>query len=126
MPAESATTAHPGTPIVSASFQLQYSASLTHGQLYVLRELRLLFEVTEDEDTKQNVNVLERVFRGSLTSAVKRELNQLRRNSVTSEGLLKNLVRIYDQHNLNDVSARRSLAMSDRAVPRVICSEAFV
>ena len=103
-----------------------YTANLTHGQLYVLRELRILFEATQDEDIKQNVNVLEKVFRGSLTGAVKRELNQLRRNSVTGENLLKTLVRIYDQHNLKDASAQRSLAMADRAIPRIICSEAFV
>jgi len=103
-----------------------YTANLTHGQLYVLRELRILFEATEDEEIKQNVNVLEKAFRGPLTGAVKRELNQLRRNSVTGEGLLKNLARIYDQHNLKDASAQRSLVMADRAIPRIICSEAFV
>ena len=59
-----------------------------------------------------------------MTGAVKRELNQLRRNSVTGEGLLKNLVRIYDQHNLKDAAAQRSLVMEDRAIPRIICSEA--
>ncbi len=103
-----------------------YSSSLTHGQLYILRELRLLFEATTDEDIKQNINVLEKVFRGSLTGAAKRELNQLRRNSVTGEGLLKNLIRIYDQHNLKDASANRNLAIYDKAIPRIICSEAFV
>lgn len=103
-----------------------YTANLTHGQLYVLRELRVLYDATQDDDIKQNVNVLEKVFRGSLTGAVKRELNQLRRNSVTGEGLLRNLGRIYDQHNLKDASAQRSLAMSERPIPRIICSEAFV
>lgn len=103
-----------------------YTANLTHGQLYVLRELRILFEATQDEDIKQNVNVLEKVFRGPLTGAVKRELNQLRRISVTGEGLLKTLIRMYDQHNLKDAAAQRSLAMSDRVIPRIICSEAFV
>jgi superfamily II DNA or RNA helicase len=103
-----------------------YTANLTHGQLYVLRELRILFDATEDEDIKQNVNVLEKVFRGALTGAVKRELNQLRRTGVAGENLLKHLIRIYDQHSLKDVSAQRDLTMADRAVPRVICSEAFV
>jgi hypothetical protein len=103
-----------------------YTASLTHGQLYILRELRILFEATADEDIKQNANVLEKVFRGALTGAVKRELNQLRRSSVTGENLYRQLVRIYDQHNLKDASAQRSLAMAERAIPRIICSEAFV
>ena len=103
-----------------------YTANLTHGQLYVLRELRILFEATQDEDIKQNINVLEKVLRGPLTGAVKRELNQLRRNSVTGESLLKNLIRTYDQHNLKDTASQRTLAMADRTIPRIICSEAFV
>ncbi|MBN2562804.1 MAG: helicase [Phycisphaerae bacterium] len=103
-----------------------YAANLTHGQLYVLREMRILFEVTQDEDIKQNINVLEKVFRGPLTGAVKRELNQLRRSSVVGESLLKRLMDIYHQHNLKDASVRRSLEMENRAVPRIICSEAFV
>ncbi len=103
-----------------------YTANLTHGQHYVLRELRILFEATEDEEIKQNVNVLEKVLRGSLTGAVKRELTQLSRNSVTGENLLKNLIRIYEQHNLKDTSSRRNLEMEDRPIPRIVCSEAFV
>lgn len=103
-----------------------YNAGLTHGQLYVLREMRILFEATQEEDVKQNVNVLEKVFRGTLTGAVKRELNQLRRNSVTGDSLLKNLIRIYDQHSLKDAAARRNLEMEGRAVPQIVCSEAFV
>ena len=103
-----------------------FTANLAHGQLYVLRELRILYESTQEEDIKQNVNVLEKVFRGALTGAVKRELNQLRRNSVTGEGLLKNLIRIYDQHNLKDASAQRNLGIAEKVVPRIICSEGFV
>lgn len=104
----------------------KYAVNLTHGQLYILRELRLQFDLTEDEDTKQNINVLEKAFRGSLTGAVKKELNQMRRNGVTGDGLLKNLIRIYDQHSLKDAGARRSLELDDRAIPRIICSESFV
>ncbi len=103
-----------------------YTAGLTHGQLYVLRELRLLFEATDDEEIKQNASVLEKVFRGPLTGAVKRELNPLCRNAVTGKGLLRNLIRIYDQHNLKDAATQRSLQMKDRPTPRIICSEAFV
>ncbi len=103
-----------------------YTANLTHGQHYVLRELRMLFEITENEEIKQNVNILEKVLRGTLTGAVQRELNQMRRNSVTGDSLLKSLIRIYDQHNLKDASTRRSLEAEDRPVPRIICSEAFV
>ena len=103
-----------------------YTSNLTHGQRYVLRELRIMYEATDDEDIKTNVNVLEKVFRGPLTGAVRHKLNQLRLNNVTGEGLLKNLISIYDQHNLKDASAQRSLLIANKEIPQIICSEAFV
>jgi len=104
----------------------KHSFNLTHGQLYALRELRILFEATAEEEIKSNVNILEKAFRGALTGAVKRELNQLRRNAGTGEALYKNLIRIYDQHNLKDVLARRNLEFEEKSIPRIVCSEAFV
>jgi hypothetical protein len=104
----------------------KHSFKLTHGQLYALRELRILFETTAEEEIKSNVNILEKAFRGALTGAVKRELNQLRRNAVTGEALYKNLIRIYDQHNLKDVLARRNLEFEEKSIPRIVCSEALV
>lgn len=104
----------------------KHTFSLTHGQLYGLRELRIFFESTADEEIKGNVNILEKAFRGALTGAVKRELNQLRRNAVSGEALYRNLIRIYDQHNLKDVTPSRSLQLEEKAIPRIICSEAFV
>ena len=53
-------------------------------------------------------------------------LHLLRRNSVSGDALLKSLIRIYDQHNLKDASAQRNLAMSDKVIPCIKCSEAFV
>ena len=104
----------------------KHSFNLTHGQLYALRELRILFETSTEEEIKGNANILEKAFRGALTGAVKRELNQLRRNAVTGEPLYKNLIRIYDQHNLKDIAARRSLDLEDKSIPRIVCSEALV
>jgi len=104
----------------------KHTFNLTHGQLYALRELRIFFETTTDEEIKGNINILEKAFRGALTGAVKRELNQLRRNALTGDALYKNLIRIYDQHNLKDLTARRSLEYEANAIPRIICSEALV
>jgi superfamily II DNA or RNA helicase len=103
-----------------------HTLSLSHGQNYVLRELRVLFAATADEDRKAMINVLEKAFRGPLTRAVNREVVLLRRNGVTGEPLLKALARIYDQHNLRDWVDRRSLHVAARPVPRIICSEALV
>lgn len=104
----------------------KHTFNLTHGQLYILRELRILFEATIDEEMKSNVNILEKTFRGALTGAVKRELNLLRRNAVSGEALYKNLIRIYDQHNLKDVTVRQSLELENKLIPRIVCSEALV
>ena len=104
----------------------QHTLSLTHGQNYVLRELRVLFGATEDDDQKAMINVLEKALRGPLTRAVNKELNLLRRNGVAGQPLLKSLAKLYDQHNLRDWVDRRSLHTGTRPVPRIVCSEELV
>ena len=103
----------------------EHTLSLSHGQRYVLRELRLLFGTTADEDAKAQINILEKSFRGTVTRAVNRELNLLRRNSVTGQDLLKTLASIFHQHNLRDQMDRRTLQLEDQPIPRIICSEAL-
>ncbi len=103
-----------------------HTLSLSHGQHYVLRELRVLFATSTDEDQKAMINVLEKSFRGPITRAVHREVILLRRNGVNGEPLLKALGRIYDQHNLRDWVGRRSLHAVGRPVPKIVCSEALV
>jgi hypothetical protein len=103
-----------------------HTLSLSHGQNYVLRELRVLFAANTDDDQKAIINVLEKSFRGPITRAVNREVVLLRRNGMNGEPLLKALARIYDQHNLRDWVDRRSLHPTARPVPKIICSEALV
>jgi len=78
----------------------QHTLSLTMGQRYVMRELSVLFRASEDEDQTGQITVLEKAFRNPLTKALQRELNQVRRNGVTGDALLKSLVKLYNQHNL--------------------------
>ncbi len=103
-----------------------HSLSLSHGQNYVLRELRVLFAGSTDEDQKAMINVLEKSFRGPITRAVNREVMLLRRNGVSGEPLFKALAKIYDQHNLRDWVHRRSLHATSRPIPKIVCSEALV
>ncbi len=103
----------------------KHRLSLTHGQRYVLRELRLQYEQQKDEENKAEISVLDKVFRGPLSRAVIKELNLLRRNGVSGEVLLKNLIDIYYQHNLREFAARQSLRLADETIPRIICSEAL-
>ena len=103
----------------------EHTLSLTHGQRYVLRELRVLFG-TADEDAKGQINILEKAFRGPVTTAINRELNLLRRNSLTGQDLLKNLARLYHQHNMRDWMDRRDVQFNAVLTPKIICSEALV
>jgi len=103
-----------------------HTLSLSHGQNYILRELRVLFGASTDDDQKGNINVLEKAFRGPITRAVNGELLKLRKNGVTGENLLRSLARIYDQHNLKDWVAQRGLHATMRPVPKIVCSEALV
>src|SRR5207237_1138779 len=50
--------------------ELQHTLSLTQSQRYVLRELRALFGLVEDEEAKGQINLLERAFRGPVTTPV--------------------------------------------------------
>ena len=104
----------------------EHTLSLTHGQRYVLRELRVLFGVATDEDVKGQINILEKAFRGPITTAINRELNLLRRNSVISQELLKNLARLFHQHNMRDWMDRRSLQFEEQPIPKIVCSEALL
>ncbi len=76
------------------------------GQKYILRELRALFNFTEDESQKAQINLLDLVFRNYLPKAINRELNALRRNGVTGQDLFTHLVTIYHQHDLHKLSDR--------------------
>ncbi|MDQ6631829.1 MAG: phospholipase D-like domain-containing protein, partial [Verrucomicrobiota bacterium] len=103
-----------------------HTLSLSHGQNYILRELRVLFAASTDEDQKAMINVLEKSFRGPITRAVNREVVLLRRNGISGEPLLKALARIYDQHNLRDWVDRRRLQETSRPISKIVCSEALV
>ena len=101
----------------------EYTPSLTQGQRYVLRELRVLFNATEDEDIKAQINILEAAFRGAMTRALAQELNRLRRNGITGQALIKNLGELYYQHNMRDWIDRRGLQIEEQPTPVIVCSE---
>jgi len=104
----------------------KHSASLSMAQRYVLRELRVLFSQADDEDVKAQINLLAKVFGGSVTTAVKGELNRLRRNGVLGHKLLKVLGDIYYRHGMSRWVDRFSAADEELPVSRIICSEALL
>ena len=83
-------------------------------------------KLVADENVKEQINVLEKAFRRPITPAVAQSLNRLRRNSVTGLELLRSLSEIYLQHNMRNWLDRRVVQIEEQAVPRIICSEAFL
>ncbi len=104
----------------------EHTLSLTQGQRYILRELRILFETISDEDIRGQINILEKAFRGPITTAINRELNSIRRSGMTGQELLKNLTRIYHQHSMRELLDRRALQLADHPIPKIVCSEGLV
>lgn len=103
----------------------EYSQRLTLGQQYIIRELKAFFKAIAEEEVKAQVNILEKVFRSSLTQAINRELNTLRRNSVTGQDLFNQLVQIYNQHNMREWLNNNSSPALSQPIPIIICSEAL-
>ncbi len=104
----------------------KHTLSLTLGQRYILRELRVIFGNTKDEDVKGQINLLEKAFRGPITTAINRELNLLRRNGVIGNDLMKSLIRIYHQHNMREWMNRRNFIEKDKTIPKIVCSECLI
>ena len=98
--------------------------SLSQGQQYLLRELQALYAIAGEEE-KDQITLLEKSFRGPLTSAVQRELGRLRRAGTTAEVLKQAAREIYWQHNLREAGERREARQSDNK-PRIVCSESLV
>lgn len=100
----------------------EHTLSLSHGQRYVLRELRVAFAGTGDEDLRGQITILEKAFRTAVTGAVQRELVAMRRGSVVGEHLVKELTRVYHQHNLREWLDRRG-EREGPVVTKIVCSE---
>lgn len=104
----------------------ELTVSLSHGQRYVLRELRVLFGQTEDDELRGQINLLDKAFRAPATRVLNQELNRIRRNGIVGGHLLKLLSDLYLQHNLRDLVDRPSSLTQEKPIPRIVCSEALV
>jgi hypothetical protein len=103
--------------------ELQHSSSRGLGREYVLRQLRLIFEQTVEETTKQTAIYLSGIFtRVQLSRRCHNELNALRIRTVQDEELLEQLRRIVRDFGLEDLY-RNMGEQDDVLITRVICSE---
>jgi superfamily II DNA or RNA helicase len=104
----------------------RYSVSLNPAQRYVQREIRVLFNATDDEDARERLNLLERAFCGSLSPILRRELNKLRRNGMAGRDLEKELSELYVSHGLAKRQRQDTLERTAPVLPQVVCSEALI
>ena len=98
---------------------------LTHGQRYVLRELRATYGQLADPALQGRVEQLERAFHWALPQAVIRELNRLRRDAVSGDALCRALTLIYHAHDLHRRGEPENGRDDSDDLPRIICSEVF-
>lgn len=104
----------------------EHTIRLKQAQRYVIRELRLQFAKTQDEEEKERINLLDEVFRCTLYPAVIKELNTIRRLGVTGENLVKRLTDIYFQYNLRNLLDQQREGEKEQIVSRIICSESLI
>ncbi len=109
--------------VKNLTVQREYTTKLTLAQRYVIRELQALFTRTDDEDRKAIINEVERAFRLTPTTAVAKELNALRRNSITGDQLLRELTLIYHNHRLSDRLMRSDNQDEVTQFPTIVCNE---
>lgn len=98
-----------------------HMASLTKAQQYIIRELRLKFENTVDENLKAEINLYDKIIRQIDREAVKAEFNRVRKNSLTGMPLIRKLQEIYTRHNLAEMSSVGGKL--EYPIPKIICSE---
>jgi superfamily II DNA or RNA helicase len=106
----------------------KHTVSLTRAQRYVLRELRALYQGTEEEDLQRQITVLEAAFREQITRpAVRTELNRVRREGLTGTALLEQLSTVYHMYRLSEVRTQPEVSEGENdALPRIICSEGLI
>lgn len=99
----------------------------TDTQRYVLREVQIAFREAEDEDKRERLRIVERIFRStSLTTAVRKELHILRRQKVRGDDLVQALTRVIKDHELFGLLDGEKKAKDEEVAAQVICSEALV
>ena len=106
----------------------EHTLPLTQAQRYVLRELRLLYDGTDDEDLRRQIGVLEAAFRQpNPLPAVRGELNRIRREGLKEMASLKALSQAYHLHGLQATGrAETRASVGNDDLPRIVCSEALV
>jgi len=101
------------------------SRKLTSSQQYILNEMRIVFEDTDDEELKNRIKDLTKIFKKDLLPAVQKELREIKKNNLTGEKLIDALTSIGRSYGLfieEDKKIEDKKIKEDKRV-KIICSE---
>ncbi len=104
----------------------EHSLNLTAAQKYIQKELRALFNLTEEETQKAQIDLLDRAFQNHLPKSTKTELNALKANKIKGQELFEHLKKIYNQHDLHKISDRQKSELKYQPIAAIVCSEGLV
>jgi len=109
--------------VVDRYIELKHGGTVTAERRYVIGELEKIYDETESDDTKAQVELFEKVFRNITRPAVLSELRKLKRNHVEGRALLDRLTEIWYRHSLHEVSSESMDGEVVPPVPKIICGE---
>jgi hypothetical protein len=107
--------------VYSRISEKKHASSLTKAQQYIVRELRLIFADSDNEDLKSEINYFDKIFRNVDRIAVKNEMNKIRKNGLTGSSLLRKLQEINVKHSLYEMAEMET--ESETPAIKVICCE---
>jgi len=81
--------------VVDRYVELKHGGTITAERRYVIGELKKIYDETESEDTKSQVELFEKIYRNITRPAVLSELRKLKRNHVEGRALLDRLTEIW-------------------------------
>ena len=109
--------------VVDRYVELKHGGTITAERRYVIGELKKIYDETESEDTKSQVELFEKIYRNITRPAVLSELRKLKRNRVEGRALLDRLTEIWYRHSLHEVSSESMDGEVVPPVPKIICGE---
>ncbi len=106
----------------SRQAEQKHAVSLTRAQRYILRELRKLYDLAENEDLKSQIELLDQAFRLPMTQAIRQEMNAIQKSRIEGLALFDTLDRIYLRHDLMKRKSQNQLTFEGDQTPIIVCS----
>lgn len=97
-----------------------HAPKLTAAQRYIQQELQRCYNLNEHDDLRQQIAVLDKTFRGTLTNSIHAELTAIKRASLYGDVLIQELATLYTRYNLDQ--PRAGLQDSDADPAKIVCS----